>query len=172
MAGLLAPEETMTQPTKPREEDLFTRTLVAGGQQALNNEQLGSQVAQLAKSGSDPANGVGIALTVLLSNMRNSIVEQGNSVPMDLLFIPKGAAEILAEDIAELAGAPPEAAKAAVGIAQQMIMQTDEAALAGQQQAGAPQSPTAPQQGQGAPMPPPGAMPPSAAPQGLLAGGV
>lgn len=174
MAGLLAPEETMSQRSKPRDEDLFTRTLVAGGQQALNNEQLGGQLVQLAQGGSDPANGVGIALTVLLSNMRNSIVEQGNSVPMDLLFIPKGAAEILAEDIAEMAGAPPEAAKAAVGVAQQMIMQTDEAAMAGQQGGpqGVSQGSVAPLGAGQSPMAPPQPNGATAAPTGLLAGGV
>lgn len=165
MAGLLAQESP--QRNKPREDDVFTRTLVAGGQQALYNDQIGPQIAQVAQSGSDPANGVGIALTVLLSNMRNSLVEQGKGVPMDLIFVPRGAAEILAEDIAEMVGAPPEAAKAAVGIAQQMIMQTDEAAIAGQQ--GGPQGAT---QGPPAPMGVGQQPSPQQPQQGLLAGGM
>lgn len=168
MAALLAQEETSPQRSKPRENDVFTRTLVAGGQQALYNDQIGPQIAQVAQSGSDPANGVGIALTVLLSNMRNSLVEQGKGVPMDLIFVPRGAAEILAEDIAEMVGAPPEAAKAAVGIAQQMIMQTDEAAMAGQQQGG-PQGAT---QGSPAPMGAGQQPSPQQPQQGLLAGGM
>lgn len=127
--GLLAQETP-----KNGEPDDFTRTIVAIGEQALfQDQQMSNGLMQIANSGSTPANGIALALTVIIANARNAIVEQGHGVPMDIFFFPGGSAEILGKDIAEMIGADESVVPEAVSIAQQMMAQTDEQAMAGAQ---------------------------------------
>lgn len=149
MAGLLASKEN--DRLKPHDDDLLTRSLVAAGEQAVYDDNVGPQLMQMVQAGNDPETGVGLALTVLLSNVRNSFVENsGKGIPMDILFMKKGAAPVLAQCLADYAGVP-EAAQGAVPIAKQMIMNTDQAAMSGNQQqqppqAGPPQEAASPMQ--------------------------
>lgn len=179
MAGLLGQRENKTASRiKPREEDLFTRTLVVAGEQALAAPEIGGQLVQFAGTANTPEDGVGMALAILLGNMRSAVVEQGKGLPMEVVFIPGGTADILAESLAEDVGIPqeevPTVAKAAVQVAQQMLLQMDEATQSAMQQQqggdqGAPQPgmesgvPAGHPQGMGQPAP-------SAHPQGLLGG--
>lgn len=174
MAGILAAAKKKPSRIKPREGDLFTRTLVVAGEQALNTPEIGGQIAQLASSASSPGAGVGIALSVLLGNMRSSIVEQGKGLPMDVVFIPGGTADILAQDIAEDLGVPEEQMAAVISegvqMAEQMLSEIDNVTQQSMQQQ-PPQGgqPPAPEQ-QGMTMPPGGG---GSAPQaggGILGG--
>lgn len=159
--GLLAQNEKTKDRLRPHDDDLVTRSIVAAGEKAIYDPQIGGQLVQMVHAGNDPESGVGMALTVLLSNLRNSLVESGKGVPMNILFMKKGAAPILAQCLADYADVP-EAAAGAVPIAQQMMMQTDQMAMQGNSQHGQPQ--------QGG-MPPEGAQPPQAvSQQGLLGG--
>src|SRR5690606_34404233 len=104
-------------------DQVFTRTIRAGADAVLYNEQMTPQILQMVQSGADPASGLGMALMVLLSGARNAIVQQGKPVPTDLLFIEGGAAELIAQDIAEVSQVPPEAVPEAVQLAEQLMFQ-------------------------------------------------
>lgn len=112
------------------DDDLFTRILVSGGEAIIYGEESGDQIAQLLQAGSDISNSIGLALSVLLSAGRNSLVEQGNAVPMDLIFMPQGAAEILGKKLGDLfpEEVSPQDIRRGVVIAKDMIMDTDAAA--------------------------------------------
>lgn len=143
--GLLTQKEETAGRLRPHDDDLATRSIVAAGEKAIYDPQVGGQLMQMVQAGNDPESGVGMALTVLLSNLRNSLVESGKGVPMDILFMKKGAAPVLAQCLADYADVP-EAAAGAVPIAQQMMMQTDQMAMEGNAQQGQPQQ-EAPQGG-------------------------
>ena len=148
--GLLAQNKGNGEDSK-----LFTRTIVAAGERALYDKELGPQIEQLAMSTNNPVDGVATALTMLLSEIRNQLVQQGKPVPMDLLFVEDGAAEKLADDICELLGIDDDIAEDAAMRAQGMIQETDNQAMQGNAQ----QQQSMQQQ-------------PQQAPQGLLAGGM
>ena len=148
--GLLAQNKGNGEDSK-----LFTRTIVAAGERALYDKELGPQIEQLAMSTNNPVDGVATALTMLLSEIRNQLVQQGKPVPMDLLFVEDGAAEKLADDICELLGIDDDIAEDAAMRAQGMIQETDGQAMQGNAQ----QQQSMQQQ-------------PQQAPQGLLAGGM
>lgn len=148
-------------------EQVFSRTIRAGADAVLYNEQVTPQIIQMVQSGATPAYGLGLALMVLLSGARNSIVEQGKPVPSDLLFMEGGAAEMIAQDIAELAQVPPDAIPEAVQVAQQMMLETDESAAAGASQGAS----GAPQGGGGNPLAQAAGMAPQGATGGSMGGG-
>lgn len=136
--------------TEIPEDDLFTRILVSGGEAILYGEDSGEQMVQLMKAGSDVPNSIGLVLSILISSGRNALVEQGNAAPMDLIFMPQGAAEILGARVGEIMEASPQEVRKGVIIAKDMIMDTDAAsAEAGRQmeEGGGEQMP--PEQGMG-----------------------
>jgi hypothetical protein len=169
MAGILNVKQNKSagKMLEPRPDDLLTRTMVVAADQALASPEMGPQLMQMVSAAQDPTDGIGMALVVMLGNMRSSIVEQGNALPMDVLFLPGGTADIVAQHMAQEAGIPedqiPAIAAGAVVVAEEMLMETDQ--LTSQAAQEAPQGQEA-MAGGGVPAGPPGG--PTAPPSGIM----
>lgn len=110
--GLLSQAGAPNQaPEGPPEDDLFTRTVLAGVRKVYYGENP-QQVFQMIQAGSTPGQGIAMATIALLEMAQASLAEQGKDTPPELMFDPEGPAEYIIEDLSEMVaaemGASPE----------------------------------------------------------------
>jgi len=104
-AGAPVQGQAQSEMRKPKEDDLFTRTILTGARKAYYNPEQQGQVLQMIQSGASPGAGVALAAMSILQMVGETLAEQGKESPPELLFNPDGPVDFIVEDLAEIAAA-------------------------------------------------------------------
>lgn len=105
MAVAGAGQPQVPEMRRPKEDDLFTRTILTGARKAYYNPEQQGQVLQMIQSGASPGAGVALAAMSILQMVGETLAEQGKESPPELLFNPDGPVDFIVEDLAEIAAA-------------------------------------------------------------------